>query len=98
LAAARVGGADYDGEKLREALAKLGQWTLDIVRPSDTAAGVEPLPRRRVVEHTIAWLHRNRRLAKAFEATVESAQRRTSTSAAVQRYTSRPGLTLLFPE
>jgi len=31
------------------------------------------LPRRWVVERTLAWLNRNRRLAKDFEATVESA-------------------------
>ena len=31
------------------------------------------LPRRWVIERTIAWLNRNRRLAKDFEATIESA-------------------------
>jgi transposase len=66
--------AGYAGEKLRQALAKLGQWTLDIVRRSEAAVGFEPLPRRWVVERTIAWLNRNRRLAKDFEATIESAQ------------------------
>ena len=66
--------AGYAGEKLRQALAKLGQWTLDIVRRSEAAVGFEPLPRRWVVERTIAWLNRNRRLAKDFESTIESAQ------------------------
>jgi len=32
------------------------------------------LPQRWVVERTIAWLNRNRRLAKDFAATMESAQ------------------------
>jgi transposase len=32
------------------------------------------LPRRWVVERTIAWLNRNRRLAKDFEATIASAE------------------------
>jgi hypothetical protein len=41
---------------------------------SDAAKGFQPLPRRWVVERTIAWLNRNRRLAKDFEATIESAQ------------------------
>jgi transposase len=67
-----VGG--YAGGKLRQALAKLGTWTLDIVRRSDAAKGFQPLPRRWVVERTIAWLNRNRRLAKDFDATIESAQ------------------------
>lgn len=66
--------AAYAGCKLNQALAKLGSWTLEIVRRSDTAQGFEPLPRRWVVERTIAWLNRNRRLAKDFEATLESAQ------------------------
>jgi len=66
--------AAYAGEKLEQSLAKLGQWTLEIVRRSDAANGFELLPRRWVVERTIAWLNRNRRLAKDFENTVESAR------------------------
>ena len=65
--------AAYAGSKLEQSLAKLGQWTLEIVRRSDAVQGFELLPRRRVVERTIAWLNRNRRLAKDFEATIESA-------------------------
>jgi transposase len=64
-------GAD-NGAKL-DALAKIGQWTIEIVKRSDTAAGFVVLPRRWVVERTFAWLNRNRRLAKDFEATLQSA-------------------------
>jgi len=63
----------YAGPKLEGALARLGTWVIEIVRRSDTAKGFVLLPRRWVVERTLAWLNRNRRLAKDFEATVESA-------------------------
>lgn len=66
--------AAYGGGKLEQALARLGRWTLEIVRRSDIARGFVVLPRRWVVERTIAWLTRNRRLAKDFEATLASAE------------------------
>ncbi len=63
----------YAGDKLRTALAKIGKWTIEIIKRSDRAKGFEVLPRRWVVERTFAWLNRNRRLAKDFERTIESA-------------------------
>ena len=60
--------------KLTKALARLGTWTLEIVKRSDTAKGFVLLPRRWVVERTFAWFGRNRRLAKDFEKTIESAE------------------------
>ena len=51
-----------------------GRWTIEIVKRSDAAKGFKLLPRRWVVERTIAWLNRNRRLAKDFEATIASAE------------------------
>jgi transposase len=63
----------YAGTKLQTALAALGTWTLEIVKRSDAAKGFELLPRRWVVERTLAWLNRNRRLAKDFEALIETA-------------------------
>jgi transposase len=65
--------AAYAGEKLRGALEQLGTWTVEIIKRSDAAKGFVLLPRRWVVERTFAWLNRNRRLAKDFEATTESA-------------------------
>jgi transposase len=64
----------YAGTKLGQALVKIGAWTLEIVKRCDAAKGFLLLPRRWVVERTIAWLNRNRRLAKDFEATIASAQ------------------------
>jgi transposase len=63
----------YAGGKLQGALATLGKLSIEIVKRSDTAKGFVVLPRRWVVERTLAWLNRNRRLAKDFEATIESA-------------------------
>jgi transposase len=63
----------YAGAKLQTALAAYGRWTLEIVKRSHLAQGFELLPRRWVVERTIAWLNRNRRLAKDFETLIETA-------------------------
>ena len=68
----RSGGA-YGGPKLERALAKIGEWTVEVVKRSDAAEGFEVIPRRWVVERTFAWLGRNRRLAKDFERRVETA-------------------------
>ena len=71
-----LGFADggYAGPKLTGALAELGAWTPEIVRCSDAAKGCVLLPRRWGVERTFPWLGRNRRLAKDFEKTIESAE------------------------
>jgi transposase len=65
--------AAYAGEKQKQALARLGTWTIEIIKCSDTAKRFQLLPRRWAVERTIAWLNRDRRLAKDFEASLESA-------------------------
>jgi transposase len=62
----------YAGEKFAAALVPLGDWTVEIIKRSDTAKGFVLLPRRWVVERTIAWLNRNRRLAKDFEALIST--------------------------
>ena len=64
----------YAGPKLRGKLAKIGDWTMEIVKRSDTAEGFEVIPRRWVVERTFAWLNRCRRLAKDWEKTSASAE------------------------
>ena len=65
--------AAYAAEKLAAALARLSTWTIEIVRRLEASGGFQLLKRRWVVERTLAWLNRNRRLAKDFEASVESA-------------------------
>ena len=44
----------YAGDKLRRTLLRIGKWTIDIVKRSDAARGFVVLPRRRVVERTLA--------------------------------------------
>ena len=64
----------YAGPKLRDALKAIGRWTVQIVKRSDTAEGFEVLPRRWVVERTLAWLGRCRRLSKDWEKSIASAE------------------------
>jgi putative transposase len=63
----------YRGDKLRNAVADCGKWTIQIVTRSQSVGTFKPEPRRWVVERTFAWLGRNRRLAKDFEASIASA-------------------------
>lgn len=64
----------YRGPKLLGALADLGPWTIEIVTRKQSVGTFKPEPRRWVVERTFAWLGRNRRLAKDFEATIASSE------------------------
>lgn len=63
----------YAGDKLVAALAGLGRWTVEIVKRVEATKGFQLIKRRWVVERTLAWLNRNRRLAKDFEASIASA-------------------------
>ncbi|WP_104942090.1 IS5 family transposase [Porphyrobacter sp. HT-58-2] len=63
----------YAGDKLRQALRKIENWKVEIIKRSDYTKGFKVLPRRWVVERAFAWLGRNRRLAKGFEQTIASA-------------------------
>lgn len=64
----------YAGPKLKAALEGKGGWRIEVVGRARGSRGFQALPRRWVVERTLAWLSRNRRLARDFEATVASAQ------------------------
>jgi transposase len=54
LAAPYLFRGGYAGDKLRKALKRIGEWTLEIIKRSDAARGFEVLPRRWVVERTFA--------------------------------------------
>ena len=62
--------AGYDHDRVSEATSIL----VEIVRKLPDQVGFAVLPRRWVVERFFAWISRNRRLAKDFEATIASAR------------------------
>ena len=58
----------YQGPQFQQALATVRpQLTIEIVTRSAQTKGFTVLPKRWIVERTLAWLHRCRRLAKDFE-------------------------------
>ena len=64
----------YRGDKLLNAIAELGPWTIEIVTRTNKTGTFKPERKRWVVERTFAWLNRCRRLAKDFEETIASAE------------------------
>ena len=58
--------AGYQGTKAAAAIAKTGTWTLEIVKRNELHRFVV-LPKRWIVERTLAWISRNRRLSRDFE-------------------------------
>ena len=56
-----IGDAGYQGPKMTAAVARTGTWTLEIVRRCDRHRFVV-LPKRWIVERTLAWISRCRRL------------------------------------
>jgi putative transposase len=64
----------YRDEKLLNAIADCGKWTIDIVTRTQSVGTFKAEPRRWVIERTFAWFGRNRRLAKDFERTIASAE------------------------
>ena len=58
----------YQGPQFKAALQRVTrQVNLEIVKRSDAAKGFIVLPKRWIVERTIGWLNRCRRLAKDWE-------------------------------
>lgn len=53
----------YAGDKVEKAAPR----PVEIIRRSAAAQGFEVLPRRWIVEPTLAWITANRRLARDFE-------------------------------
>ena len=64
----------YRGSKLLDAIAEFGKWTIEIVTRSQSVGTFKAEPKRWIIERTLAWLNRCRRLAKDFEVTIASAE------------------------
>ena len=56
----------YAGTKLRRAMTGAA-WEIEVVKRNPDAKGFEVIAKRWVVERTIAWINRCRRLAKDYE-------------------------------
>jgi putative transposase len=64
----------YRGRKLLDAIAGQGKWTIEIVTRSQSIGTFKAEPKRWVIERTLAWFGRNRRLAKDFERSIASSE------------------------
>jgi putative transposase len=61
-----VGDGGYQGPKMAAVVKRTGAWTVQIVKRSDIS-GFVVLPKRWIVERTLAWISRNRRLCRDYE-------------------------------
>jgi transposase len=64
--------AGYQGPRVAQAAASTGSWIVEIVKRSELHKFVV-LPKRWIVERTLAWISRNRRLMRDFERYARSA-------------------------
>ena len=64
----------YTGEKLAGWCKERGEWELEIVERSTESEGFTVLPHRWIVERTLGWLMRNRRLSKDYERKVQTSE------------------------
>ena len=63
----------YQGDEAQRAAYEASQISVTVVKRTDTTVkGFIVLPKRWVVERTLGWINRARRLSKDFEATIES--------------------------
>ena len=58
--------AGYQGPRVASAAARTGRWIVEIVKRNELHKFVV-VPKRWIVERTLAWISRNRRLARDFE-------------------------------
>ncbi len=64
----------YGGEPLAQWCREEGGWDLEIVERDREAEGFEVIPKRWIVERTISWIGRNRRMSKDYERKVQTSE------------------------
>lgn len=64
----------YGGEPLARWCREEGGWELEIVERNREAEGFEVIPKRWIVERTISWIGRNRRMNKDYERRVQTSE------------------------
>jgi putative transposase len=64
----------YRARALARWMARRCQWVLTVVTRRDGVKGFEVLPQRWIVERTLGWFGRYRRLAKDYEKNVRSSE------------------------
>ena len=80
-----------DGDCAGPRVAQASPLRIEAVRKADNQIGFAVIARRWVVERFFAWVNRNRRLAKDFEATIKSVEAflRAASSVILRRWLAR---------
>ena len=66
--------AAYRGQELAGWCLTQGNWNLEVVERQPGTRGFSILPRRWVVERTLSWISRNRRMSKDYERKVQTSE------------------------
>ena len=66
--------AAYRGHELAAWCKEVGDWDLEVVEREPGMHGFKVQPRRWIVERTLAWISRNRRMSKDYERKVQTSE------------------------
>lgn len=66
--------AAYRGQELADWCQTEGGWDLEVVERTPGIRGFSVVPRRWVVERTLSWISRNRRMSKDYERKVQTSE------------------------
>jgi len=64
----------YRGKEMANWCQAQGDWDLAVVERRPGVRGFSVLPKRWIVERTLGWLSRNRRMSKDYEHTVQTSE------------------------